>query len=52
VNAKNLENLNAAQLENLMLKGQMARIDPHLLSLDNFARLLERKAARVAAAAD
>jgi hypothetical protein len=45
---KNLENLNAAQLKNLMRKGMLARIYIHLLSLDNFARLLERKAARVA----
>ena len=43
---KNLENLNAAQLKNLMRKGIFARIYMHLLSLENFARLLERKAAR------
>jgi hypothetical protein len=42
---KNLENLNAAQLKNLMRKGVLARIYMHLLSLENFARLLERKAA-------
>jgi hypothetical protein len=48
VNEKNLENLNAAQLKNLMRKGVMARIYLHLLSLENFARLLERKAARAA----
>jgi hypothetical protein len=46
VNEKNLENLNAAQLKNLVRKGFLARIYVHLLSLDNFARLLERKAAR------
>jgi hypothetical protein len=40
-----LENLNAAQLKNLMRKGFLARIYLHLLSLENFARLLERKAA-------
>ena len=45
---KNLENLNAAQLKNLMRKGILARIYMHLLSLENFARLLERKAARQA----
>jgi SapC protein len=45
---KNLENLNAAQLKNLVRKGLLARIYMHLLSLDNFARLLERKAAAVA----
>jgi hypothetical protein len=43
---KNLENLNAAQLKNLMRKGIMARIYMHLLSLANFGRLLDRKAAR------
>lgn len=43
---KNLETLNAAQLKNLMRKGVLARIYMHLLSLENFARLLERKAAR------
>jgi hypothetical protein len=48
---KNLENLNAAQLKNLMRKGILARIYMHLLSLENFARLLERKAARPAATA-
>jgi len=44
VNEKNLENLNAAQLKNLLRKGLMARVYLHLLSLENFARLLERKA--------
>jgi hypothetical protein len=44
VSEKNLENLNAAQLKNLVRKGLMARIYMHLLSLDNFSRLLERKA--------
>jgi hypothetical protein len=42
---KNLENLNAAQLKNLMRKGLLARIYIHLISLENFARLLERKVA-------
>src|SRR5687767_11855551 len=46
VSEKNLENLNAAQLKNLVRKGLLARIYMHLLSLENFARLLERKAAR------
>jgi len=45
---KNLENLNAAQLKNLMRKGILARSYMHLLSLENFARLLERKAERKA----
>ncbi len=47
---KNLENLNAAQLKNLMRKGYLARIYIHLLSLENFARLLDRKAERQSAA--
>lgn len=46
---KNLENLNAAQLKNLMRKGYLARIYLHLISLENFARLLDRKGARQAA---
>jgi SapC protein len=50
ISEKNLENLNAAQLKNLMRKGFMARIYMHLLSLENFARLLERRSARPAAA--
>jgi hypothetical protein len=49
VSEKNLENLNAAQLKNLVRKGLMARVYMHLLSLENFARLLERKAARLPA---
>jgi hypothetical protein len=44
---KNLENLNTAQLKNLIRKGYLARIYVHLLSLENFARLLDRKAANV-----
>ena len=43
---KNLENLNAAQIKNLMRKGILPRIYIHLLSLANFGRLLDRKAAR------
>ena len=43
---KNLENLNTAQLKNLMRKGFLARIYLHLLSLENFARLLDRKGER------
>ena len=49
VNEKNLENLNAAQLKNLLRKGLMARVYLHLLSLENFRRLLDRKAERGAA---
>ena len=43
---KDLENLNSAQLKNLVRKGILARVYLHLSSLENFARLLERKAAR------
>ena len=43
---KKLELLNAAQLKNLLKKGILARVYAHLLSLDNFARLLDRRAAR------
>jgi hypothetical protein len=47
---KNLENLNAAQLKNLVRRGIMGRIYIHLLSLEHFGRLLDRKAARGKAA--
>jgi hypothetical protein len=43
---KNLENLNAAQLKNLVRRGAMARIYIHLLSLEHFGKLLDRKAAQ------
>ena len=46
VSEKKLEALNAAQLKNLLKKGIFARVYAHLLSLDNFARLLDRRAAR------
>ena len=48
VEEKKLEHLNASQIKNLMRKGVMGRIYTHLLSLDNFTRLLDRKAARTA----
>jgi len=41
-----LNELNASQLKNLMRKGVLARAYLHLVSLDSFARLLERRAAR------
>jgi len=47
---KNIENLNAAQLKNLVRRGIMARIYVHLLSLEHFGNLLDRKAARGKAA--
>ncbi len=43
-----IEHLNASQLKNLVKKGILSRIYAHLLSLDNFARLLDRKASRAA----
>lgn len=48
---KNIENLNAAQLKNLVRLGIMARIYIHLLSLEHFGRLLDRKAAQASASA-
>lgn len=43
-----IEHLNASQIKNLARKGVLGRIYAHLLSLDNFARLLDRKAALAA----
>lgn len=45
VDEKKLEFLNAAQMKNLFKKGIMGRIYAHLISLDNFQRLLARRAA-------
>ncbi len=52
VDEKKLDSLNASQIKNLMRKGLFGRIYLHLLSLDNFNVLLERRgvAARQAAA--
>jgi hypothetical protein len=47
---KNIENLNAAQLKNLVRRGILARIYVHLLSLEHFAKLLDRKASQSKAA--
>jgi hypothetical protein len=44
-----IEHLNAAQLKNLVKKGILSRIYAHLLSMDNFAKLLDRKATKTAA---
>ncbi|HUK05809.1 MAG TPA: SapC family protein [Burkholderiales bacterium] len=41
-----IEHLNAAQLKNLVKKGILSRVYAHLLSLGNFANLLDRKAAK------
>ena len=46
-----IEHLNASQLKNLVKKGILSRVYAHLSSLDNFAKLLDRKAAKVAKAA-
>jgi hypothetical protein len=43
VEEKKLEFLNASQHKNLIRKGIMGRMYAHLLSLDNFGRLLARK---------
>jgi len=49
VDEKRLEFLNAAQHRTLIRKGIMGRIYAHLISLDNFTRLVARKEARVSA---
>ena len=46
VSEAKLNELNVQQLKNLMRKGILARAYLHLVSLENFARLLERRAAR------
>lgn len=43
VDERKLEFLNAAQHKNLIRKGVMGRIYAHLISLENFTRLLARK---------
>ena len=43
-----IEHLNASQLKNLVRKGILSRVYAHLLSVDNFAKLLDRKATRAA----
>lgn len=43
-----IEHLNASQLKNLVKKGVLSRVYVHLLSLSNFTRLLDRKAAKAA----
>jgi len=45
---RKIEHLNASQLKNLVKKGILGRVYTHLLSLDNFAKLLDRKAAKAA----
>lgn len=48
---KKMESLNASQHKNLFKKGVMGRIYAHLISIDNFTRLLDRKVRRAAGAA-
>ena len=45
VDEKKIEHLNASQFKNLAKKGILGRLYAHLVSLENFARLLERRAA-------
>jgi len=51
VDEKKMEFLNASQHKNLIKKGVMGRIYAHLISIDNFARLLDRKVGKTAPAA-
>ena len=51
VDEKKIEFLNASQHKNLIKTGVMSKIYIHLLSLDNFGRLLDRKAGRAGAQA-
>jgi hypothetical protein len=46
VDEKKIEHLNVSQFKNLAKKGILGRIYAHLLSLENFSRLLERRAGR------
>jgi hypothetical protein len=43
---KRIEHLNVSQFKNLAKKGVLGRIYAHLLSLENFSRLLARRAGR------
>jgi SapC protein len=45
VDEKRIEHLNVNQFKNLAKKGILGRLYAHLVSLENFARLLERRAA-------
>jgi hypothetical protein len=50
VQERKLEFLNATQQRNLIRKGLMARIYAHLISLENFTRLLDRRSATTSGA--
>ena len=41
-----IQHLNSSQLKNLVKKGVLSRVYAHLLSLDNFTKLLDRKATK------
>jgi hypothetical protein len=45
VDEAKIEQLNASQFKNLAKKGIFGRVYAHLLSLENFARLLRRRKA-------
>jgi len=49
IDEKKIEHLNVNQFKNLAKKGILGRLYAHLLSLENFARLLERRAGQVQA---
>ncbi|MEX2241240.1 MAG: SapC family protein [Burkholderiales bacterium] len=49
VDETKIEHLNASQFKNLAKKGILGRIYAHLLSLENFGRLLRRRAGRAPA---
>jgi hypothetical protein len=49
IDEKKIEHLNISQFKNLAKKGILGRLYAHLLSLENFARLLERRAGPVQA---
>ena len=46
VSEDRIVHLNSSQLKNLVRKGILSRVYAHLLSLDNFTKLLDRKATR------
>ena len=47
VNENKLNNLPAKIIKELMISGELSRIYAHLISLENFAKLLDRKAVKV-----
>jgi len=49
VDETKIEHLNASQFKNLAKKGILGRVYAHLLSLENFKRLLQRRAGRAPA---